>query len=271
MRLAIHHLTTYRYSRPVAYEIQTLRLTPRPCEGATVLSWQVRGNRNHTLPSFTDGLGNRVHVNTIADPHEIAVIAAAGVVETRSTGGLVRDPREPLPPGYFLRRTPLTSPDEAIADFAADATRGKSGLDRFVMLMEDVGRVIAYRPGATHSATTAAEALALRAGVCQDSAHIFIAACRALEVPARYVGGYLWSGAGGGTQQASHAWAEAFVDAIGWVGFDPVNRAFPDERHVRVGVGLDYWSAGPIRGVRRGEADETLSVALDVSAAEGAP
>jgi transglutaminase-like putative cysteine protease len=270
MRLVIRHHTTYRYSRPVAYEIQTLRLTPRPCEGATIVGWQVSGDRNRALPSFIDGFGNLVHVNTIARPHEIAVIATGGIVETRATGGLVRDARETLPPIYFLRPTPLTWPDEPLVDFAADATRDKSGLDRLVTLMEAVGRDIAYRPGATHAETTAAEALALGAGVCQDSAHVFVAACRSLQVPARYVGGYFWSGKSDGTDQASHAWAEALVDDMGWIGFDPVNQTFPDERHVRVGIGLDYWSAGPIRGIRRGEAEETLSVALDVAAAESA-
>lgn len=185
-------------------------------------------------------------------------------------GGLVRDPCERLPPGYFLRNTPLTAPDELIADFAAQAARGASPLDRLAMLMNGIGDRIAYRPGTTDSRTNAADALALGSGVCQDHAHVFVAACRSLGIPARYIGGYFWSGADAGTGQASHAWAEAFIDDLGWVGFDPANRTLADERHVRVGVGLDYWSAAPIRGIRRGAAKETLSVVLDVAAAEAA-
>jgi transglutaminase-like putative cysteine protease len=270
MRLEIRHITTYRYSRPLSYEIETLRLTPRTHEGTRIVSWQVRGDRNRTLPSFVDGLGNLVHTNTIARPHALAMIAAAGVVETRAMGGVVRDPREPLPPGYFLRRTPLTAPHDSIAAFAAEWARGASALERLTALMDGVGQRIVYRAGTTHSATNAADALALGVGVCQDHAHVFVAASRTLGIPARYVGGYFWSGEGSGIDQASHAWAEAFVDDIGWVGFDPANRTLPDERHVRVGVGLDYWSAAPIRGVRRGTAEETLSVVLDVAAAEAA-
>ncbi len=270
MRLEIRHITSYRYSEPVAYEIQTLRLTPRVHEGSATVSWQVRGDRNRPLPTFVDGLGNLVHTNTIARPHELATIAAVGVVETRTMGGLVRDPCERLPPGYFLRNTPLTAPDESIADFAAQTARGASPLDRLAMLMNGIGDRIAYRPGTTDSRTNAADALALGSGVCQDHAHVFVAACRSLGIPARYIGGYFWSGADAGTGQASHAWAEAFIDDLGWVGFDPANRTLADERHVRVGVGLDYWSAAPIRGIRRGVAKETLSVVLDVAAAEAA-
>jgi transglutaminase-like putative cysteine protease len=270
MRLEIRHLTTYRYSRPVAYEIQTLRLTPRVYEGTTILAWQVRGETRRPLPAYVDGLGNVVHTHTIARLHDDAAISALGIVETRAMGGLVRDEREPLPPGYFLRPTALTAPDDRVAAFAAAVEGGGSQLDRLVQLMENVSTRVAYRRGATHTATSASEALALGAGVCQDHAHLFIAACRALGIPARYVGGYFWTGEGGDAEQASHAWAEAFVDDLGWVGFDPANATFPDERHVRVGIGLDYWSAAPIRGIRRGEADERLSVKLDIVAAEAA-
>jgi transglutaminase-like putative cysteine protease len=270
MRLEIRHVTTYRYSESVEYEIQTLRLTPRAHEGAAILRWKVRGDRNRTLPAFLDGMGNLVHTNTIARPHALATIAAEGLVETRAMGGLVRDPREPLPPGYFLRSTQLTAPHDSIATLAAQSARGASALDRLESLMHAIGDRIAYRPGTTHARTQAADALALGAGVCQDHAHVFVAACRALGIPARYIGGYFWSGAESGASQASHAWAEALVDDLGWVGFDPANRTLADERHVRVGVGLDYWSAAPIRGIRRGVAEETLSVALDVAAAEAA-
>lgn len=270
MRLTIDHVTTYRYSRPVPYAIQTLRLTPRSYEGATTVRWQVRGERDRPLPSFVDGFGNLVHTNTINHPHELAAITVAGVVDTQPAGAVVRDQRELLPPGYFLRITPLTAPDEAIMAFAAGALRGARPLDRLVALMESVGERVAYRQGATDAETSAAEALALGAGVCQDHAHLFAAACRSLGIPARYVAGYFWPGENGSGAQASHAWGEAFVADLGWVGFDPANRTLQDERYVRVGVGLDCRSAAPVRGVRRGEAGERLSVTLDVAASQAA-
>ncbi len=270
MQLVIRHLTTYRYSREVSYEIQTLRLTPRSYEGLVVTSWSVRADRNRPLPSFVDGVGNVVHTNTTNRPHESAMIAVVGTVETRATGGRVSDTRERLPPGYFLRPTPLAAADETIAAFARESVRGARGRDRLMVLMEAVADRIDYRRGATHAATSAAEALALGVGVCQDHAHVFIAASRSLGIPARYVGGYFWPGQNWTEDQASHAWAEAFVEDAGWIGFDPANRALQDERHVRISVGLDYASAAPIRGIRRGQAEETLAVTCDVAAAQAA-
>jgi transglutaminase-like putative cysteine protease len=120
-----------------------------------------------------------------------------------------------------------------------------------------------YVVGVTSSATTAAEALAQGRGVCQDHAQVFAAAARCLGHPARYVSGYLWTEAG--TSDANHAWAEAHVDGLGWVGFDPAN---PTEAYVRVAIGLDYLEAAPVRGVRRGVAEETLDVAVDVRHAQ---
>jgi transglutaminase-like putative cysteine protease len=141
--------------------------------------------------------------------------------------------------------------------------------------MEHVSESVAYRKGATSVATTAAEALEGRSGVCQDQAHVFIAAARVLGVPARYVGGYLCvDGLDSdgrllhselGQEQAGHAWAEAFDADLGWTGFDPANGVLPGAWHVRTSVGLDYESASPVRGVRRGHGTEALEVGVQVS------
>ena len=126
--------------------------------------------------------------------------------------------------------------------------------------MLGIAEAVAYKPGETHVHTTGAEALEQGSGVCQDHAHIFCAAARALDIPARYVSGYMTQGVGHDAHTASHAWGEAFVDSLGWVGFDPTNRACPDESYVRTAIGLDYSEAGPMRGVRAGGGDEELSV-----------
>jgi transglutaminase-like putative cysteine protease len=132
--------------------------------------------------------------------------------------------------------------------------------------MERVRDRVDYRTGVTDTMTTAAQALASGAGVCQDHAHLFIAAARVLNVPARYVGGYLWTGKDDAEYEASHAWAEAYIEDIGWVGFDPSNRALPSEAYIRTAIGLDYWSAAPVRGVWRGDGDEALAVKVRVTA-----
>jgi transglutaminase-like putative cysteine protease len=261
MRLAIRHTTAYRYSQPITYAIQTLRLTPRAYEGFNVISWRVRGEGKHELPSLVDGYGNIVHCHTVNRSHEHAAIVVEGDVETSASDGIVRGAVETLPPLFYLRSTRLTAVDEAIRDLASSIP-GK-GYDRLTGLMEAVRQRVDYRAGATDSATTAAEALGAGAGVCQDHAHLFIAGARAMGIPARYVGGYLWSG-GDGVCEASHAWAEAHLTEFGWIGFDPANRTVPGEAYVRASIGLDYWSAAPVRGVRRGVGEESLSVDVKV-------
>ncbi len=264
MRLAVTHRTVYRYTEPIRYAIQTLRLEPRPYEGLTVLNWRVAGDGVRSLPRFVDGLGNVVHCQTIDRLHREAAITVTGEVETRRGDGIVIGTVEPLPPSFFLRATPLTMPDAAIAALAREGTDRRDRIERLHALMHRVRERLDYRPGATDSTTTAAAALAQGYGVCQDHAHVFCAAARLLDIPARYVSGYLWTGADDRPYDASHAWAEAFVPGLGWVGFDAANRICPTENYIRVAVGLDYGAAAPVRGLRRGPAEESLRVEVQV-------
>ena len=261
MRLVIRHQTSYRYSTPIAYAIQALRLTPRAYEGLNIIRWRVRGEARYELPSFIDGYGNLVHCHTVNRMHDSAVVVVEGEVETHVTDGIVRGAAETLPPLFYLRSTRLTAIDPAIEALARAC--GGNPFERLMALMEAVRARVDYRAGVTQATTTAAEALQGGAGVCQDHAHVFIAGARAMGVPARYVGGYLWAG-GDDENQASHAWAEAYLQEFGWIGFDPSNRTRPSEAYVRASIGLDYWSAAPVRGVRRGDGEESLAVNVRV-------
>jgi transglutaminase-like putative cysteine protease len=267
MRLNVRHQTAYHYDVPTAAAIQTLRLTPRSYEGLRIVQWRVWSDTKRDFPVFVDGYGNLTHCHAVNHPHTSAVVFVEGEVETAATSGIVRGAPEPLPPLFFLRRTRLTEPDAAIEALARQIAPQGSVLKQLHALLNAVRDRLDYLPGATDSATTAAAALAAGAGVCQDHAHLFIAAARLLGIPARYVGGYLWTGMESREYQASHAWAEAFVHDLGWVGFDPANRICPTEAYIRTSVGLDYWSAAPVRGVRRGTAAETLAVAVRVTQA----
>lgn len=268
MRLHVRHQTAYHYSRPIAYAIQTLRLTPTPYEGLTVLRWRIAGETRHPLPAFVDGFGNLTHCHSVNRIHASAAVFVEGEVETKETGGVVRGAVEPLPPLFYLRQTPLTLPSPEIKELAR-AAAGATPFARLTALMHAVHSRLVYKSGLTHAGTTAGEALALGAGVCQDHAHVFIAACRALGIPARYAGGYLWTGEH--DHQASHAWAEALVPESGWTGFDPSNNTIATESHIRTAIGLDYWSAAPVRGVRRGDAEERLAVKVQVTRAGDGP
>jgi hypothetical protein len=130
--------------------------------------------------------------------------------------------------------------------------------------MLSIAARIRYDIGLTDAATPAASALARGHGVCQDHAHVFVSAARGLGFPARYVSGHLFREDGRTLQEAGHAWAEAHVPGLGWVGFDPSNGVSPTDAYVRIAVGLDYLEAAPVRGTRYGGGEESLEVRITV-------
>jgi transglutaminase-like putative cysteine protease len=262
MLISIRHVTRYTYAQPVGYAIQSLRLTPVSFNGQRVLDWQVRTPGFGPVLQFKDGFGNIVQVTTINTPHQEVLIEAGGSVETTDCSGVVAGLTNTSPCRVFLRETPNTRPDAAIRELAASAT-GQDLLDRLHALAGIVRDRVDYEVGSTDSHTGAAEALADGKGVCQDHAHIFISAARTLGVPSRYVTGYLVLGEQS-RSPAHHAWAEAWVEGLGWVGFDVANRICPTERYVRLAVGLDAGSAAPVVGSRRGGQHELLDVSVDV-------
>jgi transglutaminase-like putative cysteine protease len=271
MRIRISHESIYRYDAPVTGVIQTLRLTPRNHDGQYVVFWRIDISEDCRLDSHEDAFGNITHTFTAEGAFTELGVTVDGEVETQDTHGIVRGAIERFPPSLFLRETALTRPDSAILAFAREA-RAAAGEDALTLLhlaTERLHQEIVFDTDPTHTATTAAEAFALRRGVCQDLSHVFIAAARSLGIPARYVGGYFHRADGVVRQEAGHAWAEAFVPDIGWVGFDPANGISPTDAHVRVAIGLDYLGASPVRGARKGGGAEALSVTIHVDQAAG--
>jgi transglutaminase-like putative cysteine protease len=269
MRIRISHLTNYRYETPATSVIQMLRLTPRNHDGQYLTRWRIDVSTDCRLDQHEDAFGNITHAFTAEGPLGELTILVEGEVETRDTHGVVRGTVERFPPSLYLRETALTSPDADIAGFAA-ASRDAAGGDVLKLLhgmLERLHDDMTYDTDPTHSATSAAEAFALKRGVCQDLTHVFIAASRSLKVPARYVGGYFHREDGVREQDAGHAWAEAFVPELGWVAFDPANGICATDAHVRVAVGLDHLGAAPLRGTRYGGAGEVLSVKVRVAQA----
>ncbi len=264
MRLSVRHRTTYKYTSRARYLAQILRMTPLDGPGQKVLSWSVEADRKRRLPHYVDGFGNLTHLHTHHDWHDEVSISVAGVVETWDTNGVLGMLPEQLPPGFFSRSTPLTAPHELVDALAAKVAGEADPLTRLHRLMECIREDVAYLPGVTSAETSAGEALLAGAGVCQDHAHVFIAAARSLGHPARYVSGYLHAASDAEDALASHAWAEVWVPELGWVGFDPSNGIAPTERYVRTGVGLDYADAAPVRGVRRGAPGHSLQVRVHV-------
>lgn len=258
MRIRISHQTTYGYSAPAEGVIQVIRQTPQATDGQRILDWRVDVDADGYLRERRDAFGNVVHTFYAAGPVQMLTVRATGEVETKYTAGVVSGAAEPLPPEVFLRDTPLTRASPAILDLAAGC-RGLPPLEALHCLMRGLAETMRFDTDASHVATTAAQAFEQGLGVCQDYAQIFVAAARALGLPARYVSGHL-SRADAPDQEAAHAWAEAHVADLGWVAFDAVNGVCATEQHLRVAVGLDYLDTAPLRGARRGGGEESLDV-----------
>jgi len=263
MRLKITHRTEYRYDVPVLYALQRLRLVPQGGPTQKVVHWAIAIEGAREEVRFTDHFGNDTRLVSVeGEPHTIGV-EAAGEVETMDRAGVTGPHRGLAPLWLFCQETPLTGAGEGIAALAVETGAAGGDLDRLHRLMGLIGEHVKYVPGSTHSATPAEAALAQKTGVCQDHAHIFIAAARHLGHPARYVSGYLMLD-NAAKQAASHAWAEAHVDNLGWVAFDPANCISPDERYVRLATGRDYREASPVSGILLGQAEERLAVRITV-------
>jgi transglutaminase-like putative cysteine protease len=270
MRIRISHATTYAYDTPPTGVTQLLRLTPRDHDGQHVVSWRIDLSEDCLLHQHEDAFGTITHSFTAEGPFQRLTVEVTGEIDTQNTDGLINGAIERFPPQFYLRETPLTQSDPAIADFAIAARRAAAGVDTLALLhalLTALNREIAFDTDPTHVATTAAEAFSIRRGVCQDLTHIFVAAARSLDVPARYIGGHFHRADGVTAQEAGHAWAEAYVENLGWVGFDPTNGICTTDAHVRVAVGLDYLGAAPVRGTRFGGSGESLTVAVRVAQA----
>jgi transglutaminase-like putative cysteine protease len=270
MRILITHDTTYRYEHPVKGLIQLLRLTPRDHDGQHLLRWRIEPSVDGRLRPSEDSLGNFVHTFSADRPVEAMTMRVVGEIETAETHGVIRGTVERLPDVFYLRESSLATADAEIRTFARDVM-GDLASDPLAALHDlqvALHQEVAFDTEPTHAATTAAEAFSLRRGVCQDLSHIFIAAARHCEIPARYVSGYFRRGDGVVQQEAGHAWAEAKVPGLGWVGFDPANGISVSEAHVRIAIGLDYLGAAPVRGSRYGGGSEQLDVTLNVESAQ---
>lgn len=262
MLIMVSHVTRYTYDEPVNYTVQSLRLTPAQFKGQRIANWHVRVPGCSKSLQFKDGFGNAVDLVTVYARHHELMIEAGGTVETSDCSGVVSGLAKSIPARVFLKETDQTRPDSAIRELAQSVGE-KDPLDRVHALAGTVRDRIDYVAGITDNHTSAGAALADGKGVCQDHAHVFISAARTLGIPARYITGYLMMD-DAQPADAHHAWAEAWIDPLGWVAFDIANRVCPTDRYVRLAAGLDAGYAAPIIGSRRGGASEKLEVSVAV-------
>ena len=263
MRIRIDHATTYSYDQAARFIIQVLRLTPRSCNSQQVERWRIDTDVDARLRQSEDAFGNIVHTLYTERPVDVLTVRVAGEVSTTDTNGTMSGWPDRLSPLVYLRETPLTTCDTAMIEFA-EPFQHLPVLERLHALMGALHQRIAFEVGVTSTDHTAAQAFSEGRGVCQDHAHVFIAMARKLRVPARYVSGHMVRLDGQTVQEAAHAWAEAYVEGLGWVGFDAANGVSPTDAYVRVASGPDYLGGAPVRGANFGGAGERLTVRLDV-------
>jgi transglutaminase-like putative cysteine protease len=264
MRLRIEHTTRYEFSRPVTHGLQRLRLTPKSTQGQKVLEWNMRLDGARLEVEYDDHNHNRSTLISVEPGTSLVEVHCTGLVATANNHGIIGQHAGHMPLWTFTMQTALTRPG---AKMRAIAARVDVPRDEVLALLHCLAglvvETVTYVPGETGVQTSGEEAASIGAGVCQDHAHIFIGLARSFGIPARYVSGYLML-TDRIQQEAGHAWAEAHVEGLGWVGFDVSNRISPDERYVRVATGRDYAEAAPVTGMSYGAGESLLQVRLAV-------
>lgn len=272
MKLHIRHTTDYRYTEPLRYALQTLWLTPQTGPAQTVNFWSLGAPQK--LFEQPDAFGNTVSSYTftgqLGDDVRWSLVNAAGQIETWGVAEFTDAAQLPNP-YFFLRATDLAAPHAVLADFgrrfiSPSVSTGRVDLNQLLALSQGIAWAVGYRKDSTNVTTTALQAFEAGAGVCQDQAHVMIAVCRSLGIPARYVSGYFY--AANEPDLASHAWADVCLDVAArrWVSIDVTHACVIDQRHVRLAVGTDYNACPPIKGVRQGGGQESMTVNITIEA-----
>ena len=263
MKLEIVHSTRYRYTAPIAETVMEVRLQPMDGNGQKCLDFRLELSHGIKPRTYMDGYGNHVHYFNLVRPHSELNVVSRSVVETGL--GADPDPGEELVQDFLRFRAPVKDVEgvrelarrHAIED-PASSIDVEHALDELTLT---ISREFTYDRTVTNVYSAVDDVLELRAGVCQDFAHLFIAVARAMGVPARYASGYIHT-PGDKTVAASHAWAEAWVASRGWIGFDATHPVRTTPHHVRLAVGRDYTDAAPTRGVYVGSATGNMSISV---------
>ncbi len=281
IQYVIRHTNRFTYSAPISESVMEVRMQPRSDARQRCLRFELTMQPRSRVFAYQDPLGNVVHHFDIPNRHSRLWITADAVVDMTPAPAIpdslpesVWDELDGMANGgeywHNLEDSRFARDTERLRDFADELSwqRDADPLTLMRRLNYALFHNFTYAPSHTHVHSPIDDALNARTGVCQDLAHIMIALSRRIGIPCRYVSGYLSPSADSSdrsAQGATHAWVEAFLPSLGWVGFDPTNDVMAGDRHVRVAVGRDYADVPPTRGVFRGEAGSELAVLVTVS------
>ncbi len=265
MLIKVEHTTSFAYADRISEAYTELRLRPLSSGGQHCTSFRLATDPPGVrIRTYRDRLGNDVqHLEVLEDHDQISITALSEVSTPAAFHDSVRDP-SPLQVHDYLAPTEYAPFSEPLRELAAAANGDGTESERAVELMRTMRTRLVYEPGATDVMTRADAALALGRGVCQDFAHVMLAACRHAGIASRYVSGYLYDPLGQG-EVGSHAWVDVRDAERGWVSLDPTHDREQTDAYVRVAVGRDYADVPPTRGVFKGTAEETLEVAVRIA------
>ncbi|MDP8982122.1 MAG: transglutaminase family protein [Acidobacteriota bacterium] len=283
MFYAIRHFTRFRYSRPVWQSVMELRMQPRSEHTQRCFTFQLSVSPQARVFSYQDHIGNFVHHFDVPGQHRQLTIIADALVDVRTPAPLPEslgvnaweeldemidreDYWDMLMPSVFAR----TSPElEALAgEFGVVQRDGRQPLELLTTLNSKIYEYFDYVKQSTDVNSAIEDAIRSRRGVCQDFAHTMISIVRNLRIPCRYVSGYLHRDpdhADRSDEGATHAWVEALLPRIGWVGFDPTNNLIVGGRHIRTAIGRDYADVSPTVGTMKGSVETELQVRVRVT------
>jgi transglutaminase-like putative cysteine protease len=284
MYYAIRHLTRFRYSVPISESTMEIRMQPRTEGLQRCLEFSVHTQPSSHIMSYRDYLHNMVHHFTIPGRHAQLTITAEALIEItdapRIPDALGADAWDELDQmcatdEYLddLLPSAFAHPSKLLHEFSQEIglSRRADPLTTLRELNATIYEKFSYVPHSTTVDSPIDDALRSRWGVCQDFAHVMITLVRSLGIPCRYVSGYLFhrrEDHDRSEEDATHAWIEAMLPGLGWVGFDPTNNLVATERHIRVAVGRDYDDVPPTRGVFKGSAESELDVGVSVAPAQ---
>lgn len=254
MRIRVHHATNYSFETPARGILQVLRMTPRNFEGQHAANWRIDVDMDCRLTSAEDAFGNIIHEFSADGPVSQFTVTVEGEVETSDMAGVVRGTRENFPAELFLRPTDLTQADTSISAFAKAAIAGATDeLGKLHALLAACHDRVAFDASAT--TMSAVETFSSKSANAAGLAHLFIAAARSLGTPARCIAGYRLRKEPAGAESL-HVWAEAYVEGLGWIGFDPALGLCPSDHHIRIACALDELGARPVRASHSLSAEE---------------
>ena len=275
MRITIDHQMSVTPPPGTAHAVLHLLLTPASGPTQRVEDWSVAMAGIETAAAFADAYGNRVHLVNQARPEGTLLIKVSGTVVTTDKAGVLGRPGGEPVPALYKRTTPLTK--ASVTLYGKFRGSKDSRIDVLHALMARVGETLGVDSEASQSQMSAdgGQSQSQSQGASAESApptasalvHMFIGGARALDIPARYVTGYVAAEPDGDDDLVGlHAWAEAYDEALGWIGFDPLLQICPSDRHVRLAVGLDAVSTSPIRVVPAGDGVTTIDVSVTSAA-----